>query len=63
MRKLLFGETWELPVGVAIAVALSGGLRAIAGAGGWWRDAGGFVLLVLVALVLVAALADRRRGQ
>lgn len=61
MRKLLFGETWQLPVGVFAAVAVAGALRVIAGAGGWWRDAGGFVLLALVAVVLVGAVGVRRR--
>lgn len=53
MRKLVLGETWVLPGGVAAAVAAAAVVRAVAGSGGWWRDAGG----VLLAAGLVTALA------
>jgi hypothetical protein len=55
LRKLVLGETWTLPIGVAIAVGAAGVLRALAGDAGWWRDAGGFVLLALIVLALLAA--------
>ena len=56
LRKLVLGETWVLPIGVALAVGVAGILRAVAGDHGWWRDAGGFVLLgFIVAALLVAA--------
>ena len=58
LRKLILGETWTLPLGVFVAVAACFGVRALAGAGGWWHSGGGFVLL---ALVLVALLASVRR--
>ena len=44
-----------LPIGVALAVGVAGLLRALAGDHGWWRDAGGFVLLALVLVALLAA--------
>ena len=59
LRKLVLGETVALPVGVALVVAL--GLALEAGAGSWWDQDGGFVLLALVVLVLVVALAPAHR--
>jgi membrane protein implicated in regulation of membrane protease activity len=58
LRKLVLGETWVLPIGVALAVGAAGVLRALAGDNGWWHSGGGFVLL---GLVLVALLAAARR--
>jgi hypothetical protein len=55
LRKLVLGETWVLPIGVALAVGAAGVLRALAGDHGWWHDAGGFVLLGLVAAALLVA--------
>ena len=55
LRKLVLGETWTLPIGVAVAVGAAGILRAVAGDHGWWHDAGGFVLLGLIVLALLAA--------
>jgi membrane protein YdbS with pleckstrin-like domain len=55
LRKLILGETWTLPIGVAVAVAVCFGVRALAGRDGWWHHAGGFVLLVLVIATLIAA--------
>ncbi|MEA2466586.1 MAG: hypothetical protein QOJ57_712 [Thermoleophilaceae bacterium] len=59
LRKLVFGETWTLPVGVALAVGAAALLRELGGS--WWRDAGGFVLLGLVVLALLAAVRRPRR--
>jgi uncharacterized membrane protein len=62
LRKLILGETWVLPICVALAVGTAGILRAVVGDHGWWRDAGGFVLLALVvACLLVAARRPRPR--
>jgi hypothetical protein len=62
LRKLILGETWVLPIGVAIAVGLAALLRGLAGEHGWWHDAGGFVLLgLVVAALLVAAGRPRPR--
>jgi hypothetical protein len=56
LRKLVLGETWALPLGVALALGAGGLLRAIDGLHGWWHTAGGFVLLALVAVALTASL-------
>jgi type IV secretory pathway VirB2 component (pilin) len=56
VRKLVLGETWTLPAGIAVAVLAAFGVRTAAGAGGWWRDAGGLVLLALLLLAFAAAL-------
>jgi hypothetical protein len=60
LRKLVFGETWTLPIGVLVAVGGCFVLRALVGAGGWWRSGGGFVLLALVVLALLAAVGRPR---
>jgi uncharacterized membrane protein YdbT with pleckstrin-like domain len=70
LRKLLFGETLLLPVGLAVVVAASLLLRALLDHA--WADVGGFVVLagvvaVLVLIVVVTArpasvaLSSRRR--
>jgi hypothetical protein len=61
LRKLILGETWTLPVGVALALAVAGAARALSGAHGWWHYAGGFVLLALVLAGLALALRPARR--
>jgi hypothetical protein len=61
LRKLVLGETWTLPLGVAAALAVAGILSAVSGDHGWWRDAGGFVLLALVLAALGLALRPARR--
>jgi hypothetical protein len=55
LRKLVLGETWTLPIGVAIAVGGAAVLDALADDAGWWRDGGGFVLLALVLVALLVA--------
>jgi hypothetical protein len=61
LRKLILGETWTLPAGVAVALAVAGIARAASGAHGWWHDAGGFVLLALVLAGLALSLRPARR--
>jgi hypothetical protein len=61
LRKLILGETWTLPAGVAVALAAAGVARALSGAHGWWQDAGGFVLLALVLTGLAVSLRPARR--
>jgi len=61
LRKLVLGETWTLPAGVAVALAVAGILDALAGDAAWWRDAGGFVLLALVLAALAVSLRPARR--
>ena len=63
LRKLVLGETWTLPAGVAVALGAAGIARALEGAGGWWHRAGGFVLLALVVLALSASLAGALRRR
>ena len=63
LRKLVLGETWTLPIGVAVAVGCAGVLRALAGDSSWWRDGGGFVLLALVLVVLLLAVGRPSRGR
>lgn len=63
LRKLVLGETWTLPIGVAISLGICGILRAIDGDDGWWHHAGGFILLGLVALALSASLAGALRAR
>jgi hypothetical protein len=61
LRKLILGETWALPAGVAVALCAAGVLRAVTGAHGWWHEAGGFVLLALVLAALALALRPAGR--
>jgi hypothetical protein len=60
LRKLVLGETWSLPIGIAVAVLVAFAVREAAGAGGWWEDAGGFVLLGLLLVAFVTAVRFRR---
>jgi hypothetical protein len=60
LRKLVLGETWTLPIGIAVAVGTAAGVRAVAGSDGWWASAGGFVLLALLVGAFAAALGSRR---
>ena len=63
VRKLVLGETWALPIGVAVAVGAAAILRGVAGDASWWHDGGGFVLLVLVVVALLVAVGRPRRGR
>jgi hypothetical protein len=60
LRKLVLGETWVLPIGIALAVGVAAIVRAVAGPNGWWETAGGFVLLALLVGAFAAALGIRR---
>jgi hypothetical protein len=60
LRKLVLGETWALPVGIAVAVGIAAALSAAAGSADWWKDGGGFVLLVLLVGAFAAGLGIRR---
>ena len=61
LRKLVFGETVALPVGVALLLAAALALHELAPS--WWPEAGGFILLVLAVAVLAAALAPAHRRR
>jgi hypothetical protein len=63
LRKLILGETWVLPLGIATVVLLAA-LVARPLMDDAWRQAGGFLLLAGVAAVLtlsVSLSAGRRR--
>ena len=63
LRKLVLGETWTLPLGVALTVAVALALEAVAGEAAWWRAGGGFVVLACVLAALAVSLAPAwRRG-
>ena len=49
LRKLVLGETWALPAGVALAVGATAVARVLAGAEGWFETGGGWLLLTLLA--------------
>jgi len=57
LRKLVLGETWTLPLGVA--VTLIAGLALDAAGPGWWHHAGGFVMLAGAVATLAASLRRR----
>jgi hypothetical protein len=59
IRKLVLGETWILPGGIALAVGAAALLRVASGPGGWWESAGGFVLAGLLAVALAVAVLRR----
>jgi membrane protein implicated in regulation of membrane protease activity len=61
LRKLVFGETVSLPVGVALVLVAGLALEALAGP--WWEEGGGFVLLALVVAVLAVSLAPAHRRR
>jgi hypothetical protein len=64
LRKLVLGETWLLPLGVAALVGVALAVRALAP--DVWEDAGGFLLLAgVVGLLVVASTASvsRRRAR
>jgi hypothetical protein len=53
LRKLVLGETWVVPIGVAIAVGGGAALRELAP--GAWDAAGGALLVAAAGAVLVVA--------
>ena len=61
LRRLIFGETWTIPAGVAIALALAGALRAALPESAW-QSIGGFCLAALVIAVLAWSLPRRAPG-
>ena len=61
VRKLVLGETWALPVGIAVALGVAFVVRAVSGPSGWWREGGGWVLFGLLAVALGVAVLRRPR--
>ncbi len=59
LRKVVFGETWLLPVGLGLVFTVCALLRWLARDG--WLDFGGFGLLAGVALVLTLSVAVSAR--
>jgi len=53
----VLGETWTLPLGVAITLVAA--LALDAAGPGWWERAGGFVVLAAALLTLLASLRGR----
>ena len=61
LRKLIFGETIALPVGVGCVLLAALVLDRVGG--DLWEDDGGFVLLALVVAVLAVSLAPAHRRR
>jgi hypothetical protein len=61
IKQLLLGETWILPVGLAITLAAAGLLRTLASTP--WQHLGGLLLLAAVLVVLVASVERSARGR
>jgi hypothetical protein len=61
LRKLILGETWTLPVGIAAVVLVAAFVVRPLLHGGW-AGAGGFVLLGGVCLILVLAVSTSAGG-
>jgi hypothetical protein len=59
-RNAVFGETWALPVGVALLLGAAVAIKLAAP--DLWQDLGGPLLLVGASVVLVA-LVERGRGD
>jgi hypothetical protein len=60
LRGLVLGETWALPLGVAVVVATGAVLAGLTPSA--WHDAGGPVLLAGVVAVLLACVSRGARG-
>ena len=61
LRKLVLGETWTLPCGIALSLGAAFAARELAGREGWWVESGGFLLLGLLVAVLTASLGRALR--
>jgi len=53
IRKLLFGETWLLPIGLAITLAAGDIVRPLAS--NQWPRLGGLILLAAVLVLLLTS--------
>jgi hypothetical protein len=58
LRMLILGETWTLPLGVAVVLGAGALVHHLAPHE--WHHTGGFLLLAGVVVVLVAALTRPR---
>ena len=59
LKKLLLGETWILPIGVAVTLAAGAGLRALGGDA--WPHIGGLIMLAGVIAVLALSVESSVR--
>ena len=59
LKKLLFGETWLLPIGIAIVMTVALVIRSLDRH--LWTDVGGFVLLAGVVAVLLTCVSRTAR--
>jgi hypothetical protein len=62
LKKLVLGETWSLPLGVA-AVTIVAALVVRPLSGDRWDAAGGFILLLGIVGVLLGSVARSARGR
>jgi hypothetical protein len=61
LKKLVLGETWLLPLGVAVIVGGAALIRPLLGSE--WDHIGGLIILAgIVALLLVSVARDGRPG-
>lgn len=61
LRKLIFGETWLLPVGLALVLAAALLVRRLAS--DEWSRYGGFVLLAGVIVVVLVSVGRSARTR
>jgi len=61
LRLLVLGETWTLPLGVAVVLIAGAALREAAP--NVWHDAGGLLLLAGMIAVLALAVVRSTRGR
>jgi hypothetical protein len=61
LKKLLLGETWLLPLGVATVIAAADLVRPLAPLA--WRHLGGFLVLAAILALLVASVARTARTR
>ena len=62
LKKLILGETWTLPIGIAITVS-AGGLLLRSAANSDGPHLGGFLLLAAVLVVLLASVNHSARRR
>jgi ABC-type phosphate/phosphonate transport system permease subunit len=60
LRSLILGETWTIPLGVAVAVLIAALLRS-AFADAVWDEIGGFLFAGMIAITLVASISRSSR--
>jgi len=60
LTTLVLGDTWILPLGLAIMLIAAGLLRPLAAHD--WAHLGGFVMLAAVLLILLVSVNSSARG-